>query len=151
MLRRDANEAERDYLKLIQNVVDRMARCSFLMKGWSVTIVAAILALNAKDLRPWLSAVGFLPVLVFWILDSYYLRQERLFRALYSKAISELELALPDRTLPLFSMNTTDFEDEVGSWFGVAWSRTIWPLYSFMFLVVLMVTLVAAGLLHWPC
>jgi hypothetical protein len=143
MSRRDANEAERDYLKIIQTVIDRMARCSFLIKGWSITIVAAILALDIRNLNPWLSAVGFLPVLVFWLLDSYYLRRERLFSKLYEKAISELDLALPNRTLPLFIMNTKDFEKDVASWFCVVWSRTIWPLYLFLFLVVLVVSLYA--------
>jgi len=145
MVRREANEAERDYLKMIQAVIDRMARCSFLIKGWNIAIIAALLAINAKDSNPWLSAIGFLPIIVFWILDSYYLHQERLFRALYSKAISELDIALKDRTLPLFSMNTKVFRDEVASWFRVAWSRTIWPFYLFMFLIIFVVTALSFG------
>jgi len=148
MARREANEAERDYLKMIQAIIDRMARCSFLIKGWCITIVAAILALNVKDTKPWFSAAAFLAVLVFWILDSYYLRQERLFRALYNKAIGELDLPLSGRTLPLFSMKTKDFEKDVASWFCVAWSRTIWPLYLLVFLVVLVVTAFSIGFLH---
>ena len=70
---------------MIQGVITRMASNSFALKGWAVTLVAGIFALSAKgaDWRYFL--IAFVPVLVFWGLDSYYLRQERLFRALYDR------------------------------------------------------------------
>ena len=37
------------YLEFIQQTITRMANNSFLLKGWTVTLSAAIFALAAKD------------------------------------------------------------------------------------------------------
>lgn len=37
------------HLELIQGVVNRMSQHSFVLKGWSITLVVAVVALNAKD------------------------------------------------------------------------------------------------------
>ena len=73
------------YLEMIQGIVVRMASNSFSLKGWAVTLVAGIFALSGKDTDKMYFLVAYLPILVFWGLDSYYLLQERLYRALYDK------------------------------------------------------------------
>ena len=75
------------HLALVQGVVNRLAGNSFALKGWSVTLVSALLALAAKDANVWLVAIALLPALTFWGLDGYFLGQERLFRGLYAKLI----------------------------------------------------------------
>jgi hypothetical protein len=45
----EIKESKIRYLEMIQNVVTRMASCSFSLKGWAVTLVAGILALSSKD------------------------------------------------------------------------------------------------------
>jgi hypothetical protein len=76
----------KDYLLIIQAVVARMANNSFLLKGWAVTLTAALFALAAKDANPFYFFVALFPVGIFWLLDAYYLLQERLFRHLYDRA-----------------------------------------------------------------
>lgn len=78
-------ESKHKHLEFIQEVISRMSRHSFVLKGWGVTLVAALLALAAKEADIRLIAVSFIPVLIFWLLDSYYIQRERLFRALYDK------------------------------------------------------------------
>lgn len=73
------------YLEMIQGIIVRMASNSFSLKGWAVTLVAGIFALSGKDTDKMYFLVAYLPILVFWGLDSYYLLQERLYRALYDK------------------------------------------------------------------
>ena len=74
-----------DHLEMIQGVIERHARNSFLLKGWSFTLVAAVFLLAARGQEPALAmAVGLLPALAFWGLDAYYLRHERAFRALFN-------------------------------------------------------------------
>lgn len=55
---------------------------------------------TAANLSWWLALIAMLPAVAFGFLDSYYLRQERLFRKLYEDAIA------PETEVPLFSMNT---------------------------------------------
>ena len=71
------------HLEFIQAIIARMAGNSFLLKGWTVTIAAALFALAANDARAVFAMLAFFPALWFWGLDAYYLRQERLFRKLY--------------------------------------------------------------------
>lgn len=73
------------HLEIIQGVINRMAGNSFALKGWAVTLIAGIFALASKDADKIYFFVAYIPVTVFWGLDSYYLLQERLYRSLYEK------------------------------------------------------------------
>ena len=74
-----------NHLEMIQSVINRVASNSFALKGWAVTLVAGIFALAGKDTDKMYFLVAYMPIIVFWGLDSYYLLQERLYRALYDK------------------------------------------------------------------
>ena len=74
------------HLDLIQGVINRMAHCSFLLKGWSVILVSGLFALAAKETNPLFVYLAYLPAIAFWVLDGYYLYQERLYRHLYDEA-----------------------------------------------------------------
>lgn len=72
------------HLKLIQDVIKRMADNSFKLKAWTTALVSAILAIAEKaDQFYLLPMAGFILVL-FWYLDAYFLRLENLFRDLYN-------------------------------------------------------------------
>lgn len=73
------------HLEFIQNIISRMANNSFLIKGWSVTLVAALFALAAKDANESYIMLAYFPAIIFALLDAYYLYQEKLFRDLYNK------------------------------------------------------------------
>lgn len=73
------------HLELIQGVVNRMSSNSFMLKGWAVTLVAGIFVLAGKDTEKLYFLVAYVPVIIFWWLDAYYLLQGRLYRALYDK------------------------------------------------------------------
>ena len=128
------------HLEMIQAVVNRLAGNSFSYKGWAITIVAGIFVLSAKqaDWRYLLAAL--VPTLAFWGLDGYYLRQERLYRALYNQVrVMSLEVW----TKQPFSMDTREVRREVASWWRVCWSRTIAPLYGPMALIIVAVAVLA--------
>jgi len=73
------------HLEMIQNVTMRMASNSFMLKGWAVTLVAGTFFLSARESNTLLYLVAFLPILLFWFLDSYYLQLERKYRKLYER------------------------------------------------------------------
>ena len=78
-----------EHLKMIQSVIDRMGRNSFQLKAWSAALLGAILILltrvpkdhNLEQARYYI----FVPFILFFALDGYYLWQERLFRRLYTE------------------------------------------------------------------
>ncbi|HEX5616946.1 MAG TPA: hypothetical protein VFX51_00915 [Solirubrobacteraceae bacterium] len=78
-----------EHLALIQGVITRMAGNSFLIKGWTVTLVAGLSALAADKSD---GAFGWLAVavaLVFAFLDAFYLALERAYRRLYADVAAE--------------------------------------------------------------
>lgn len=124
------------HLEFIQNIVTRMARNSFLLKGWSVTLVAAIFVLTVNNPSVYLVIIAIFPALAFWGLDAYYLRQERLFRQLYKKVSEE-----PDN-VNAFSMDTSGYERSVQSWFGTVLSKSVLPFHGIVVGTVALATIV---------
>ena len=79
-------DAKIEYLKMIQAIIARMSHYGFLLKGWGVTLIAAVLALAAQSGEPDLLLIGLFPTVVFWALDAFFLHTERNYRALYDHA-----------------------------------------------------------------
>ena len=73
------------HLEMIQSIISRLAGNSFVLKGGMITIFTAILAVLGKDFNLKTALVLFIPIIAFWMLDSYYLFKERLFRSLYDR------------------------------------------------------------------
>ena len=76
------------HLELIQSTISRMASNSFLLKGWTITLIAGMFALASRDASLLFFMITYFPLLIFWCLDSYYLQTERRYRELYRKVLS---------------------------------------------------------------
>jgi len=113
MSERKGNESVfSNYFTIIQNVITRMAQNSFLIKAWSVTIVAAIFILTYSVINVIIFAVLLMIIGMFWYLDSYYLKLERLFRRLYNKKVEEYNIESERPKMKLFDMNYKEFIKE---------------------------------------
>lgn len=134
----DTNENRLVHLGMIQTVIGRMAGTSFILKGWSVTIVAGLSALAAADARESFAYVALFPALLFWGLDAYYLRQERRFRALYNSVRRAKDGSLGER---IFSMDTEDDGDRVKSLALTTLAPTLAAFHGTIFAVVVIVVL----------
>jgi hypothetical protein len=77
------------HLEMIQGIINRMNTNSFQIKGFTVAIVSALLTLYSRNQNGWLIAIGIPPIVILWILDSYYLQHERIFRGIYKDIISQ--------------------------------------------------------------
>ena len=75
------------HLEMIQGLISRMASNSFMLKGWAITLVAGVFALSAKDANSLYFLIAYVPIILFWFLDSHYLQMERQFKVLY-KAVA---------------------------------------------------------------
>ena len=131
------NENKIKHLEMVQDVIKRMASNSFILKGWAVTLVAGIMALAEKDADKMYFLVAYIPIIVFWLLDSYYLLQERLYRELYNKVRSTKENDID------FSLSATKKEFCGGR--NTFWACFISPTESFFYLPL---ALVCAGVIY---
>lgn len=123
-------EAKLKHLEMIQGIINRMASNSFLLKGWSVTLISALFALAAKDSNQFFSFLAYFPCVVFWSLDGYFLWQERMYRKLYQ------DVAKKDLESIDFDMNAVKFKNEVDSWFCICFSSTLRLFHGVIFGVI---------------
>lgn len=120
------------HLEFLQTAINRMSGNLFLLKGWTISLIAALFALAAKDSSPSFAALAYFPLFVFWTLDGYFLSQERCFRALYNH-VRTLEESQID-----FSMDTRPFRSEYrNTWPGAMFSRTLLVYYVFLAMILL--------------
>lgn len=114
------------HLEMIQGVINRMASNSFALKGWAVTLIAGVFLLAEKDADKLYCLVAYIPIIVFWWLDAYYLLQERLYRSLYEKIrnINENEVD--------FSLKATssEFNSNKNRFLSCVLSKTILGFYG---------------------
>lgn len=121
------------HMDYVQSSISRMASNSFYLKGWNVTIIAAIVALSFKESDWRIYTCALVLNIVFWFLDAYYLKQETLFRKLFEK-ISKIS----DDTQVDFTMNTDEFEKDVSAIICNMFANiSITPLYLSITVVLL--------------
>lgn len=128
-------ENKRKHLEFIQGAINRMAGNLFFLRGWTITLIAALFVLFVKDANQNYIFVVYFPVIIFWILDGYFLSQERLFRALYDH-VRKLDKEEID-----FSMNTNEYKkDGKNSWISSMFSTTLLFFYIPLIAIMLLIT-----------
>lgn len=134
------NSGRLKHLEMLQQVITRMANNSFLVKGWSITLISALLALATKDKIQLMAYVAILPWLAFWMLDGFFLHQERLFRRLFDHYRVQPQDMATD-----FSMDTRlkDVKDKptVQSWPRVMFSKTLLIFHGLLGFLIMAVIL----------
>jgi hypothetical protein len=73
---------------MIQAVIARLSTQSSTIKGWCVTVTAALLGLSANATSPAISLIALYVVISFAVLDAYYLAVERAHRVLYERTVN---------------------------------------------------------------
>lgn len=120
------------HLEFIQASINRMSGNLFLLKGWSITLIAALFALAAKDTNKAYILIAYFPLFIFWTLDGYFLSQERRFRALYEHVRKLKEEDID------FSMDMGAFRsDSRTTWMSAMGSRTLVIYYAGLAVVML--------------
>lgn len=85
------SSAVQAHMAMLQGIINRMANNSANCKTWTVTIVAAMLVLLVdKNLNIPNAWICFIPIVLFYLLDCYYLGLERLCIQAQNKFLSEV-------------------------------------------------------------
>jgi hypothetical protein len=131
-------EDKRKHLEMIQEVIARMSGNLFYLKGWTVTLVAGLFAFAVKGTNDKSIFVTFFPILIFWILDGYFLSQERCYRALYDDVRQlkedEIDFTMDASTYKKFTRNT---------WPSAMFSYSLIVFYGLLVLYLLGLTYLA--------
>ncbi len=131
-------ENKHAHLEMIQGVVNRLSHNSFLLKGWSVVLISALFALAAGNSNVLFIYLAYFPSIAFWILDGYFLWQERMFRALFDLVRNKNENEID------FSMDASIMKDKVDSWSCVIFSKTLNIFHGTVFgsIVIVMLAII---------
>ena len=127
-------------IDLIQGIINRMAHNSFLLKGWIITIIVAVLALTKDTLVTndiiYFSLILLIPLIVFWYLDAFFLHKERCYIKLYDWVI---ENRMKTEEFQ-YNLNYRRFEKEVESIAKIMRSDTLLTFYGITALILLFIT-----------
>jgi hypothetical protein len=128
-------------IDLIQNVINRMANNSFMLKGWLVSLVVIVLALTKDTIvateLSYFNLILLLPVIVFWYLDAFFLHKERCYRKLYEWVIENRA----NTNDYLYSLSYKRFEKQVKSVFCIMFSKTLLPFYGLIVIILTILTI----------
>lgn len=128
---------QRQHLAFIQDVITRMNSNSFSLKGLMITIIAALAAFFVgnfdKATAVFYLAIALLLVLIFWCLDTYYLKMEKQYRKLYDEAV--------EGKAELYKMKADDYDV---CFFEVLFSKTMWRLYLPIIVVLIVAIIIVA-------
>lgn len=114
------------HLEFIQNVITRMNTNSFQIKGWSIVIVSALMAVYASTQNSYFFLAAIFPTSIFWFLDAYYLNQERKFRGLYNDVAG---VTGKPKEIKLFAMRPDLYVGGQYSYWSAFFSITILKMY----------------------
>jgi len=120
------------HLEFIQLTISRMATNSFIIKGWAITLVTILFTLLSSNANNRIIVILFIPVLIFWLIDGFFLSKERSFRSLYDHV---RELRTDDKVD--FSMRISNFGKGKNNWFCSIFSKTLSIFYISLILLTL--------------
>lgn len=126
-------DAKLKHLEFIQNVITRMNSNSFLIKGWTITLVSALFALAAKDANINFVLISYIVIPIFWILDGFFISIERQYRDLYN------DVAKKDENEVDFNMDTSKYNNGKRTWILGIFSKTLNLFYGISIFTTLIV------------
>ena len=120
------------HLGFIQGVINRMGNNSFLIKGWSITLTTALLALlkDSENLY-----IAIIPILFFWWLDAFFLHQERLYRELYN------DISKNENFSPPFSMNPQKYAPHIPNLWKTLQTKTLFGFYGSLLIMICLINI----------
>lgn len=109
-----------------------MSGSLFYLKGWTITLIAALFALAEKDSSQDYFYIALFPVLIFWIMDGYFLSHERMFRDLYEEVAKtekdeDITFSMDIRKYKVYDKNT---------WTSAMFSKTLNVFYGLIILMM---------------
>ncbi|MBQ5656208.1 MAG: hypothetical protein IIV14_02090 [Bacteroidaceae bacterium] len=124
------DENKISYLQMIQEPIGRMSTASAIFKGFAATIVAGIAALTYCEVNTWILALSFIPVVLFLVLDIYYLKLEKKYRYLYEQV--RINAHVVDFSMKL----TKDNKSAKARLWDCVKSPSIWLFYPAMIAIL---------------
>lgn len=132
----DIPQAAQFHLSMLQSIIQRMATNSASCKTWCITLVSGLVVVLFTNSNFDLFPIVLTPIILFFILDVYYLALEKRFRDSYNNFIRKAHNGTVT-VYDLFVINPSN--KRVKSFFKAIISFSIWPFYLILFLLNLFI------------
>jgi hypothetical protein len=129
------SQAVQSHLNITQSVIQRMATNSSSCKAWCITVVSAILVIVTDKGNSQFAFIAIIPTVLFFVLDTYYLSLEKMFRNSYNDFIKKLHDNKIDSS-DLFAVVPKG--SIVKTFFKSILSFSIWPFYFTLLIMILL-------------
>ena len=117
-----------------------MASNTFYIRGWSITLISALIVFFVKSDSPhYLGYFFTIVVVIFWISHAYFLDVERSYRALYD------QVRLTNEEDIDFSLNATSFRNARMKFLPLALSFPVLIFYAPLTLITFLSTIFIGG------
>ena len=132
------SDKKRAYLRTIRSIANRMRVGSALIRLWSITVVAALVAVATNPAQARFAWLALAMALGFWMLDAHFSRQGQLFRRTYERVLSQPESELD------FDEGTAAVDTDEVSFSSVFLSRALAAFYGTIVALIVLVRLLLA-------
>jgi len=132
-------------LDLIQGCISRMAHDGFVVKGWAILLISSAFALlGQKMLNLAYGAVVCVSLFALWIMNTYFLCNERKYRILYSWVIRERKAGNDNL---LYELDTSKNKEIKCSFWGTMFS----PVLPYFYLLLIAITVLLSAISATTC
>jgi hypothetical protein len=122
------------HLQIYQAIIARMANNSSAVKTWCVTVVSAMLVLLLERGKQDVLLVSTVPVILFFVLDVYYLSLEKGFRRSYNEFVQAFHRRNACPCVDIFEVKPSLLG--FSCIFKTATSFSVWPFYLLVLVIV---------------
>ncbi|MBT0398905.1 hypothetical protein [Morganella morganii] len=86
---------------------------------------------NYEGISQSFAYLALFPLVIFWGLDTFFLRQEKMYRKLYE------EVANGNVKSDRYTMNASVYSKDIGCYLEVVFSKTLLPFYGVMIVMIM--------------
>ena len=131
-------ESVRHYISLLQENINRMASNCTNCKTWLITIVSALCALQlANDSIKGYLWIALIPTALFFVLDAYYLGQEKRFRDIEADFVEKIKTGV-DLMPELYTFRQSGERTCRYFWKGF-FSPSTWVMYATVAAIIILI------------
>lgn len=103
-------------LEMVQAIIARLANYGATLKNYCLTLVTAVCGFAITLQRPAVAILSLLPIIIFSVLDTQFLRVERRFRALFDVIRQQDWEVLPNFEISLRAAPVVRYLPVLFSW-----------------------------------
>ena len=125
------------YLQMLQSAIDRMSTSAALFKGFAATIISGIIVVSISEMSVALVICSLIPLVLFAIMDIYYLQLEKRYRFMYSQVKNGIYPCDYNMSPPKVRDILKSDKTAKVCWYHCVGSPSIWLFYGPMVIACL--------------